>query len=194
LNGGEWTADEREAYLRYANAKRRGEEAVVEGLSEEQVALMESQEEFLLSVTERGFGKRSSSFEYRTTGRGGKGIANIEMSERNGKVAASFPVEAEDEIIMVTDGGQLIRTGVDQVRIAGRKTQGVTLFRVAEGESVVSVSCFRDMNDDGVVDADITTEADDVLEEGAEAESVEENNQPTEESVEQQDGDSEDGV
>ena len=194
LNGGEWTADEREAYLRYANAKRRGEEAVVEGLSEEQVALMESQEEFLLSVTERGFGKRSSSFEYRTTGRGGKGIANIEMSERNGKVAASFPVEAEDEIIMVTDGGQLIRTGVDQVRIAGRKTQGVTLFRVAEGESVVSVSCFRDMNDDGVVDADITTDADDVLEEGAEAESVEENNQPTEESVEQQDGDSEDGV
>merc|ERR1711879_186660 len=109
------------------------------------------------------------------------------MSERNGKVAASFPVEAEDEIIMVTAGGQLIRTGVDQVRIAGRKTQGVTLFRVAEGESVVSVSCFRDMSDDGSVDVD-------ALEEGAEAESEEENNQPAEESVEQQDGDSADGV
>lgn len=102
--------------------------------------------------------KRSSSFEYRTTGRGGKGIANIEMSERNGKVAASFPVEVEDEIIMVTDGGQLIRTGVDQIRIAGRKTQGVTLFRVADGESVVSVSCFRDMGDDSEADVDNDTE------------------------------------
>ncbi len=149
LNGGSWTSEERDAYLRYSKAKR-AEETPDQGiLTDEQVAEMEAKEEFLLSVTERGFGKRSSSFEYRTTGRGGKGIANIEMSERNGKVAASFPVEVEDEIIMVTDGGQLIRTGVDQVRIAGRKTQGVTLFRVADGESVVSVSCFRDMGDDG---------------------------------------------
>ncbi|WP_419799695.1 MAG: DNA gyrase subunit A [Terasakiella sp.] len=158
LHGGKWTSEERDNYLRYANAKRRGEEVVAEGLSEEQITEMEAAEEFLLSVTERGFGKRSSSFEYRTTGRGGKGIANIEMSERNGKVAASFPVEVEDEIIMVTDGGQLIRTGVDQIRIAGRKTQGVTLFRVADGESVVSVSCFRDMGDDSEADVDNDTE------------------------------------
>jgi DNA gyrase subunit A len=150
LNGGEWTSEERDAYLRYSKAKRaETEEAPELGiLTQEQADAMEACEEFLLSVTERGFGKRSSSFEYRTTGRGGKGIANIEMSERNGKVAASFPVEPEDEIIMVTDSGQLIRTGVDQVRIAGRKTQGVTLFRVADGEHVVSVSCFRDMSDD----------------------------------------------
>lgn len=153
LNGGEWTSEERDAYLRYSKAKRaESDETPDLGiLTQEQADAMEASEEFLLSVTERGFGKRSSSYEYRTTGRGGKGIANIEMSERNGKVAASFPVEPEDEIIMVTDGGQLIRTGVGQVRIAGRKTQGVTLFRVAEGEHVVSVSCFRDMSDDEAV-------------------------------------------
>lgn len=156
LNGGDWTSEQRDAYLKYAAAKRRGEEAVAEGLSDEQITEMEAREEFLLTVTERGFGKRSSSYEYRTTGRGGKGIANIEMSERNGKVAASFPVEVEDEVIMVTNGGQLIRTGVDQVRIAGRKTQGVTLFRVADGEYVVSVSCFRDNmeNDEAENDED----------------------------------------
>ncbi|NVK19111.1 MAG: DNA gyrase subunit A [Methylocystaceae bacterium] len=148
LYGGDWTSEQRDAYLRYAKAKRNDETPELGILTQEEADQMEATEEFLLSVTERGFGKRSSSFEYRTTGRGGKGIANIEMSERNGKVAASFPVEPEDEIIMVTDGGQLIRTGVDQVRIAGRKTQGVTLFRVADGESVVSVSCFRDMSDD----------------------------------------------
>ncbi|WP_188666378.1 DNA gyrase subunit A [Terasakiella brassicae] len=175
LHGGKWTSEERDSYLRYANAKRRGEEVVAEGLSEEQIAEMEAAEEFLLSVTERGFGKRSSSFEYRTTGRGGKGIANIEMSERNGKVAASFPVEVEDEIIMVTDGGQLIRTGVDQIRIAGRKTQGVTLFRVAEGESVVSVSCFRDMGDDSDIDV-----------EGGDTEATSENETPSTEGMEQQ--------
>jgi len=174
LHGGKWTSEERDSYLRYANAKRRGEEAVAEGLSDEQVAEMEAAEEFLLSVTERGFGKRSSSFEYRTTGRGGKGIANIEMSERNGKVAASFPVEVEDEIIMVTDGGQLIRTGVDQIRIAGRKTQGVTLFRVAEGESVVSVSCFRDIGEDSDTDVDGDIEA------------TSENEAPSAEGMEQQ--------
>ncbi len=175
LHGGKWTSEERDSYLRYANAKRRGEDVVAEGLSEEQIAEMEAAEEFLLSVTERGFGKRSSSFEYRTTGRGGKGIANIEMSERNGKVAASFPVEVEDEIIMVTNGGQLIRTGVDQIRIAGRKTQGVTLFRVAEGESVVSVSCFRDMGEDSDIDA-----------EGGDTETASENETPSTEGMEQQ--------
>lgn len=175
LHGGKWTSEERDSYLRYANAKRRGEDVVAEGLNEEQIAEMEAAEEFLLSVTERGFGKRSSSFEYRTTGRGGKGIANIEMSERNGKVAASFPVEVEDEIIMVTNGGQLIRTGVDQIRIAGRKTQGVTLFRVAEGESVVSVSCFRDMGEDSDIDA-----------EGGDTEAASENETPSTEGMEQQ--------
>ncbi|MDV7339392.1 DNA gyrase subunit A [Terasakiella sp. A23] len=179
LNGGEWSSEERDSYLRYSKAKRAGEEAELGVLSQEQADEMEGLEEFLLSVTERGFGKRSSSFEYRTTGRGGKGIANIEMSARNGHVAASFPVEVEDEIIMVTDGGQLIRTGVDQVRIAGRKTQGVTLFRVADGESVVSVSCFRDMGDDEEEKA-----------EGENAETAEGNKEETENTVEQQEGES----
>ena len=83
-----------------------------------------------MTVTERGFGKRSSAYEYRTTGRGGKGIANIEMTERNGPVVASFPVASSDQIMLVTDSGQLIRFAVDEVRIAGRRTHGVTLFRI----------------------------------------------------------------
>ncbi|WP_135082022.1 DNA gyrase subunit A [Terasakiella sp. SH-1] len=178
LNGGDWTSEERDAYLRYSKAVRAEGETPDKGiLSDEQIAEMEEKEEFLLTVTERGFGKRSSSFEYRTTGRGGKGIANIEMSERNGKVAASFPVEAEDEIIMVTDGGQLIRTGVGEVRIAGRKTQGVTLFRVADGESVVSVSCFRDMGDDSEGEGEEESPA---AEETGEQAAAEENNNTVE--------------
>jgi len=183
LQGGSWTSDQRDAYLRYAAAVRRGDEAVsAEGLTEDQIALMTAQEQFLLTITERGFGKRSSSFEYRVTGRGGKGIANIEMSERNGKVAASFPVLADDEIIMVTDGGQLIRTKVDQIRIAGRKTQGVTVFRVSEGENVVSVSCFSDMGEDE--DASETLEAatgEDQSPAPSEANAAEEENTPASE-------------
>lgn len=194
LNGGKWTSDERDSYLRYANALRRREDeneviALPENLSQEQIDEMVSQEEFLLSVTERGFGKRSSSFEYRTTGRGGKGIANIDMSERNGAVAGSFPVEAEDEIIMVTDGGQLIRTRVDQIRIGGRKTQGVTLFRVSDGESVVSVSRFRDMGDDGE-----STDADDEIEgteEGVIVASSDEPQEQAEDTAAQQENSSE---
>ena len=105
-------------------------------------------EQFILTVTERGFGKRSSAYEYRTTGRGGKGIANIEMTERNGPVVASFPVGSTDQIMLVTDSGQLIRFAVDEVRIAGRRTQGVTLFRIEENERVVSVAHLSEVGDD----------------------------------------------
>ena len=102
-----------------------------------------------MTVTERGFGKRSSAYEYRTTGRGGKGIANIEMTERNGPVVASFPVASSDQIMLVTDSGQLIRFAVDEVRIAGRRTQGVTLFRIEKDERVVSVAHLSEVHDDG---------------------------------------------
>ena len=107
-----------------------------------------SREQFILTVTERGFGKRSSAYEYRTTGRGGKGIANIETTDRNGPVVASFPVASSDQIMLVTDSGQLIRFSVDEVRIAGRRTQGVTLFSIEEDERVVSVAHLREVNGD----------------------------------------------
>ena len=90
-------------------------------------------------VSEKGFGKRTSSYEYRTTGRGGKGIVAMAMTEKNGRLVASFPVEESDQIMLVTDGGQLIRCPVDGIRIAGRSTQGVIVFTTAEGERVVSV-------------------------------------------------------
>jgi DNA gyrase subunit A len=94
----------------------------------------------LLTVTDMGFGKRTSAYEYRVTGRGGQGIGNITLAPRNGKtVVATFPVRQGDDIMMVTDAGRLIRVPVDQVRTTGRSAMGVTLFRVDKGEHVTSV-------------------------------------------------------
>ncbi len=153
------SAEERDAYIRMANARRRAETGENgdngeggEGgdtLIEARFAEFAAAEEFILCVTENGFGKRTSAHEYRITGRGGQGIANIETSDRNGRVVAAFSVEDSDQIMLVTDGGQLIRCPVDDIRIAGRKTQGVTLFRVAEDERVVSVAWLADEGDNG---------------------------------------------
>jgi DNA gyrase subunit A len=94
----------------------------------------------LLTVTDSGFGKRTSAYEYRVTGRGGQGIANITLGSRNGKaVVATFPVRSGDDVMLVTDAGRLIRVPGDQVRITGRQGMGVTLFRVDSGEHVTSV-------------------------------------------------------
>ena len=147
--------DTRDEYLRAASGLRRAGEDGGEGgeehsfdLPAEYFGRLADAEQFILTVTERGFGKRSSAYEYRTTGRGGKGIANIETTERNGPVVASFPVGSTDQIMLVTDSGQLIRFAVDEVRIAGRRTQGVTLFRIEENERVVSVAHLSEVGDD----------------------------------------------
>ena len=108
-------------------------------LGEQRYVEMSAAEQFVLTVSERGFGKRSSSYQYRTTGRGGKGLVAMAVTERNGRLVASFPVEESDQIMLVTNAGQLIRCGVDGIRIAGRSTQGVIVFNTAEGERVVSV-------------------------------------------------------
>lgn len=97
-------------------------------------------EEFILALTENGYGKRTSAFEYRITNRGGKGIANIVTSERNGNVAASFTITDKEQIMLMTDQGKLIRCPVDDIRIAGRNTQGVTIFRIGEEELIVSAA------------------------------------------------------
>jgi len=147
----EATVDERAAYLKRANAVRRGsngegDEAPAEEegdgaieLGEARYVIMSEAEQFVLTVSEKGFGKRTSSYEYRTTGRGGKGITAMAITEKNGRLVASFPVEETDQIMLVTDGGQLIRCPVDGIRIAGRSTQGVIVFSTAEGERVASV-------------------------------------------------------
>src|SRR5437764_2947004 len=158
------SAEERAAYLKRASAVRRGqgetpEEAAEaasevekeEGatgaieLGERRYVEMSAAEQFVLTISERGFGKRTSSYEYRTTGRGGKGIVAIDNREKTGairarigKLVASFPVEESDQLMLVTDGGQLIRVGVSGISIKGRKTRGVIVFATAEGERVVS--------------------------------------------------------
>ena len=151
----EATAEERVAYLKRANAVRRGgngegEEVAANGgdaeeaegaieLGETRYVDMSAKEQFVLTISEKGFGKRTSSYEYRTTNRGGKGIVAMAVTEKNGRIVASFPVEETDQIMLVTDGGQLIRCPVDGIRIAGRATQGVIVFSTAEGEKVASV-------------------------------------------------------
>jgi DNA gyrase subunit A len=148
------TAEERAAYLKRASAVRRGgngngngEDNGLDGeeaegaieLGESRYVEMSAAEQFVLTISEKGFGKRTSSYEYRTTGRGGKGIVAMAITEKNGRLVASFPVEESDQIMLVTDGGQLIRCPVDGIRIAGRATQGVIVFSTAESERVASV-------------------------------------------------------
>jgi len=121
-----------------------GEEGAAAELTSERYAELSGKEQFVLTVSERGFGKRSSSYEYRTSGRGGKGIVAMVVNDRNGKLVASFGIEHSDQIMLVTDGGQLIRCPVDDVRIAGRNTQGVRIFKTEAEESVVSVERIPD--------------------------------------------------
>ena len=131
------TQEEREAYLRCPAWRERDEQC---SLPPERYAEIAEKEQFLLTVTENGYGKRSSTYEYRRTNRGGQGIINIVTSERNGGVVASFPVKPGEQLMLVTDQGKMIRTTVGDIRIAGRNTQGVTIFNVANNEKVVSVA------------------------------------------------------
>ena len=150
----EVTAEERAAYHKRASAVRRGvgdEEVPAAAEAEEAVGAIElgekryvelsAAEQFVLTVSERGYGKRSSSYEYRTTGRGGKGIVAMSLypRKRPARSSGSFPVEEADQIMLVTDQGKLIRTPVSGIRIAGRSTQGVIVLNTAEDERVVSV-------------------------------------------------------
>ncbi len=135
--------DERDAYLKQCRAERteNGDDSEGNGyLPAARYAELAAQDQFILTVTAKGFGKRSSAFEYRITGRGGQGIANVDLGTRDNTVVASFPVPDGIDLVMVTNAGQLIRTRVEEIRIAGRSTRGVTLFRVAADERVVAVS------------------------------------------------------
>ena len=158
LHGIEATPAERAAYLKHAAMMRaaRGEAsdetetaALPEeedaggepeaALSIERIAELGGAEEFVLTVSSEGFGKRTSAYDYRRTGRGGQGLMAHDLSRRGGRLVASFPVNEEDEALLVSDQGQLIRVKVSQIRIAGRNTQGVTIFRKGDQEHVVSV-------------------------------------------------------
>ncbi|MFG1376084.1 DNA gyrase subunit A [Xanthobacter autotrophicus] len=149
------SAEDRLAYIKRrralaGEATEAGEVEAEEGasgngqLGQDRYAEMGAKEQFILTVSENGYGKRTSSYEYRVTGRGGKGIVAMAVNERNGRLVASFPVEDQDQIMLVTDGGQLIRCPVDGIRIVGRASQGVIVFDTAEGERVVSVEHISD--------------------------------------------------
>ena len=140
--------DEREAYLRFAPWK--GEKEGECSLSAERMAELNEKEQFILTVTENGYGKRSSAYEYRRTNRGGQGITNIDTSARNGCVVASFPALPGEQLMLVTDQGKMIRTTVGDIRIAGRNTMGVTIFRVGEGEHVVSVAKIEEAEEEEI--------------------------------------------
>ncbi|HHV66282.1 MAG TPA: DNA gyrase subunit A [Ochrobactrum intermedium] len=157
-------AAERSAYLKRSIAERRAQGAddaddiVVVGeevgneteLNEERYQELKAREQTVLTVSEYGYGKRSSSYEFRVSGRGGKGIRATDTSKTDeiGKLVALFPVEASDQILLVSDGGQLIRVPVDGIRIAGRSTKGVTIFNTADGEKVVSVERISETDSD----------------------------------------------
>jgi DNA gyrase subunit A len=129
--------EQKEEYLRFApwKGEREGEPS-----DPDLIAMMADKEQFVLTVTANGYGKRSSAYEYRRTNRGGQGITNIVMSDRNGPVVASFPARNGEQIILVTDQAKLIRTTVGDIRIVGRNTQGVRLFHVADDEHVVAAA------------------------------------------------------
>ncbi|MHC5308115.1 DNA gyrase subunit A [Bartonella sp. LJL80] len=180
----EATPAERSAYIKRAVAERRAagadaddvaivsdEEVAVETeLSDERYIELAGQEQTLLTVSEFGYGKRSSSYEFRISGRGGKGIRATDPSKTAeiGKLVAAFPVEAQDQIMLVSDGGQLIRVPVDGIRIAGRSTKGVTIFHTADNEKVVSVERISEPEDDGSEDGELDIAADTEVVAGAE--------------------------
>ncbi len=166
LRNSDASAEEARAYLRHAAAMRRaagenGEtddadnDAETTALSPDRIASLGAAEQFILTVTTNGYGKRSSAYEYRRSGRGGKGIIAIVSNQRNGKVVASFPTEDSDEVMLVTNGGQLIRTPVNDIRVAGRNTQGVTIFRTRDDEEVVSVERIEEIPGDDDVDGEL---------------------------------------
>ncbi|CAN0380750.1 unnamed protein product [Discosporangium mesarthrocarpum] len=134
-------------------------------LSDERYAEMLAREQFVLTVTSKGYGKRTSSYEYRIAGRGGMGIGNIDLGKgkdaADNAVVASFPVVDDTQLVMMTDAGQLIRTDVRDIRIAGRTTRGVTLFRVADDERVVTVTSLDDVAEDDAEDIEDDTAEDD---------------------------------
>jgi DNA gyrase subunit A len=176
----EASAHERAAFLRGAAARRRSqgeevdpsveadadaEDATTEEsgeVSEERLAEMAEREELLLTVTNAGFGKRSSAYDYRVTGRGGQGITNIVLGGRKGtEVVGTFPVRPGTDVMLVTDAGRLIRIGSDAVRITGRQASGVTLFRVSDGEHVTAIfPVVEAVADDAGAEGDLANGAD----------------------------------
>jgi DNA gyrase subunit A len=163
------STETRDDYLQAVNANRRmlssdymdraddkaRDEVLAARLNEPEFVKMALEEEFILTLTEDGMGKRTSAYQYRIAGRGGLGITGIELGRADGKssrIVAAFTVQDEDQVVMVSDGGQIIRCPVNKISIVGRSSRGVSVFNTSDGERVVSVSRLRDVDDDNEVD------------------------------------------
>jgi DNA gyrase subunit A len=142
LDHGEVDVETRDAYLKWSGQKRRGEplEPPLDPIRFNRLA---AEEQFVLTVTSDGFGKRTSAYDYRITRRGGKGVINIDTS-RDATVVAAFPIGEQNQIMLVTDGGQIIRCPINDIRITGRSTRGVRVFRLPVEARVVSVARLGD--------------------------------------------------
>lgn len=156
IKGTDATTEERDAYLRAASWKSEPGEQT---LSDERMEALAECEQFIITATNNGFGKRTSSHEYRVTGRGGQGIWNVpsdaRLREQIGSVITAVPITEDEQLMMVTDQGKLIRTPVHDVRIASRNTKGVTLFKVADNEHIVSVAKLLETTEDEDTEEDI---------------------------------------
>jgi DNA gyrase subunit A len=155
LTHSDFTVEERDDFLKRTRATRLGEPpASGTDLSDDRFEEMLKSEEMLLTVTENGYGKRSSSYEYRLSKRGGQGVASMDIAPKTGLVVDLFAVADTDQLMLVTDGGKLIRSRVKEIRIAGRRTQGVSIFKVDKREKVVSVDRVREDEDEDVDEND----------------------------------------
>lgn len=162
------TPDERNAYLKAASQVIGSDEDNFEyeetslELAPERFRELLEKEQILLTVSNKGFGKRTSAYEYRVSGRGGQGVANMSLTKKNGgEVVATFPVTDSHQIMLVTDGGQLIRTPVEAIRTTGRSAQGVTIFKVGADENVVSVAWLvQEDEEEAGIDVEADTGAD----------------------------------
>jgi DNA gyrase subunit A len=160
IDGAEFGADERDAYLKQSTALRRGEAAEDGGLPAEIFDEFKGREQFILTLASNGVGKRTSSYDYRVTRRGGKGIELMSL-DKGAEVVGAFPVSDQDGLVLVTNGGQLIRCPVDEIRIARRSTRGVKIFDVADGDRVVSVSPLHEQEEvesSGIAEASVEKE------------------------------------
>ena len=148
LNHIKITSDESKAYIKKSRQDDEDTEETNFEISAKKFDELKLKEEFILTITENGYGKRSSSYEFRESGRGGQGIINIVTSERNGSIAASYSVKNDDDIMLITNSGQMIRCKVSEIRITGRNTQGVRIFKVEDNDKVVSSVCLTKETED----------------------------------------------
>jgi DNA gyrase subunit A len=161
LEHSDFDAETRASYVKMAKALRRDDDVpeadddkdeespVTRALTDAEFKRLSEKDQMILTITEAGFGKRTSSYEYRTTHRGGSGIVNIKLGSKGRNVVSSFPVADSANILMITDGGKMIRLGLDKVRIAGRSTMGVILFKTDKDEKVVATALVDGDGNDG---------------------------------------------